>query len=198
MIQQYRCFCPQLILTGKEQKISWSRKEKVRSLMMYVFMQMQGWGRFLRKKETGRHRRWLCILREIPQGMTGRQQLWQKVIRMVAWLMVQLPGSSLAIRFRVVRFCFRDVLILSGKLRTGGRKFWFSGRLLRMIPRRNFLIIVCLSEGEMEKPKKVQWTDFWWNTDFRELWYPRLYRKMQDWRHYCCFRRFFLAVCGRK
>ena len=71
-------------------------------------------------------------------------------------LMVQLPGSSLAIRFRVVRFCFRDVLILSGKLRTGGRKFWFSGRLLRMIPRRNFFIIVCLSEGEMEKPKKVQ------------------------------------------
>ena len=56
----------------------------------------------------------------------------------------------------VVRFCFRDVLILSGKLRTGGRKFWFSGRLLRMIPRRNFFIIVCLSEGEMEKPKKVQ------------------------------------------
>ena len=51
---------------------------------------------------------------------------------------------------------FRDVLILSGKLRTGGRKFWFSGRLLRMIPRRNFFIIVCLSEGEMEKPKKVQ------------------------------------------
>ena len=71
-------------------------------------------------------------------------------------VMVQLPGSSLAIRFRVVRFCFRDVLILSGKLRTGGRKFWFSGRLLRMIPRRNFFIIVCLSEGEMEKPKKVQ------------------------------------------
>lgn len=46
--------------------------------------------------------------------------------------------SSLAIRL-VVRFCFRDVLILSGKLRTGGRKFWLSGRLLRMIPRRNFL-----------------------------------------------------------
>ena len=72
------------------------------------------------------------------------------------WQAAALPGSSLAIRFRVVRFCFRDVLILSGKLRTGGRKFWFSGRLLRMIPRRNFFIIVCLSEGEMEKPKKVQ------------------------------------------
>lgn len=69
--------------------------------------------------------------------------------------MVQLPGSSLAIRFRVVRFCFRDVLILSGKLRTGGRKFGFRAASADDTETELF-IIVCLSEGEMEKPKKVQ------------------------------------------